>query len=223
MKNKHAVFPITMAGLAFLCFLFVAYATLTSVQPLWGKTMVLILPSLILSAVAVLALKGKLSRRMTEFVTLVLSIVLVIVSFVYTIFLAVWTTTTETTDVKFYERAYDVIDHRNGVKETFPEKIPVDAEEVNFRYFPGFLQGGEVLELSYTTTADVLRDWEMLLKEKAEWTGSNEEWQQDHWGFGDEDAVRYQLYWDGGENHGEMAYVLIDPVSKRITFYYDNW
>ena len=223
MKNKHAVFPITMAGVAFLCFLFVALCMSTYVQPLWGETMVLILPSLILAVVAVLAIKGKLNRRMTEFVTLVLSIVLVVVSFFYTMVLSIWTTTTETTDVIYYERAYGVIDTRNGVKGAFPEEIPADAKEVDFRYFPGFLQGGEVLELSYTITAEALHDWETLLREKAVWIGRNGEWQRNHWGYGDEDAVRYQLYWDGGDNHGEIAYVLIDAARNRITFYYDKW
>ena len=224
MKNKHAVFPITMAGVAFLCFLFIAFCMSTCVQPLWGKTIVLILPSLILSVVAVFALKGKLDRRKTEFVTLVLSIILVIASFVYMVLLTIWTAMTVTTDVAYYERAYDVIDDRIDVEGVFPQKIPAEAENIVFHYNPQFLQGGEVLELSYTTTADALRDWEMLLKEKAEWIGSNEEWHQSNgWFLGEDDSTRYQLYWDGGYNHGEIAYVLIDPVSNRITFYYDNW
>ena len=222
MRSKYAVFPLVMAGLAFLCFLFIALCMSTYVQPLWDKTMVLAVPSLLLSVVAVLALKGKLDRRMTEFVTLVLSIVLVTVSFAYTVVLSVLSTTTETTDVKFYSRAYEKIEERNGVEDVFPDAIPVDAEEVAFRYFPGFLQGGEVLELSFTTTAESLSRWETLLREKAEWIGSNEEWRRNHWGYGDEGAVRYQLYLEDG-NHGETAFVLIHSASKRIMFYYDRW
>lgn len=222
MKNRHAFFPLVMTGLAFLCFLLTVFCMSTCVQPLWGKTMVLIMPSMLLAVVAVLALKGKLDRRMTEFVTLVLSIILVIVSFAYTVVLSVLTTTTETTDVKFYSRAYEKIEERNGVKGVFPDVVPVDAEEVAFRYFPGFLQGGEVLELSFTTTAESLSHWETLLREKAEWIGSNEEWRRNHWGYGDEDAVRYQLYLEDG-NHGETAFVLINSTGKQITFYYDRW
>lgn len=224
MKNKYAMFPITMAGLAFLCFLFLAFNMASAVQPLWGRTMVLILPSLILSVVAVFALKGKLDCRKTEFVTLLLSIILVIASFVYVIFLSVLTATTVTTDVKFYTRAYEQIEDEDGVEGIFPDRVPEDAGDIDFRYNPQFLQGGEWFELSYTTTAEALSDWTVFLEDKAEWIGSNEEWHQtNNWGFYDVDSTRYHLYWDGGFNHGEMTYVLIDLSCNRITFHYEDW
>ena len=224
MKNKYAIFPITMAGLALLCFLFLAFQMAITVQPLWGETMVLILPSLILSVVAVLAWKGKLDQRMTEFVTCVLSIILVIVSFVYILILSVWTVTTETMDVKFYTNAYEQIEGRKGVIGIFPDKIPADAGNVEFRYHPSFLQGGEVLELSYTTTDDILSDWDVFLRDRAEWVGSDTAWHEtNNWFFRGEDSTRYQLYWDGGDNHGEISYVLIDLTQNRITFFYEDW
>lgn len=222
MMNKYAIFPITMAGLAFLCFLFLTFNMAYTVQPLWSKTVVLIAPSIILSVVAVFALKGTLDRRKTEFVTLVLSIILVIMSFVYTIFLSVLTATTVTTDVTFYTRAYEQIDDEKGVEGIFPNKVPEDAEDIAFRYNPQFLQGSEWFELSYTTTAEMLSDWSEFLKDKAEWVGSNGEWLADHWGTGSKDPIRYQLYWEDG-NHGETAYVLIDATQNRITFFYEDW
>ena len=222
MKNKYAIFPFIMAGLAFLCFLFIALCMATYVQPPWGKTMVLLLPSLILAFVGFLAFKGKLTSRTTENLTVVLSIILIIVSFFYTIVLSMTAAITETTDVKFYTRAYERIRGRNGVDGVFPDKIPADAENIAFRYHPSFLQGGEVLELSYTATVDVLSDWDGFLKAKAEWVGSDEEWCRNHWGAGDEETVRYQLYWEDG-NHGETAYVLIDLMQNRITFSYEKW
>jgi len=224
MKNKYAIFPIAMAGLAFICFLFVLFNMASTVQPLWGKTFVLILPSLILSVVAIFALKGKLDRRKTEFVTLLLSIILVIASFVYVIFLSILTATTVTTNAKFYTRAYEQIEDKDGVEGIFPEKIPENAEDIAFRYNPQFLQGGEWFELSYTTTADSLSDWSAFLNGKAEWIGSNKEWNQmNNMGFYGEDSTRYHLYWDGGFNHGEISYVLIDLSCNRITFHYEDW
>ena len=224
MKNKYAMFPLIMAGAALLCFLFLFFSMASTVQPLWGKVMVLILPSLILSTVAVFALKGRLDRRKTILVTCVLSVILVIVSFVYTVFLSVWTATTVTTDIKFYTAAYEQIDEENGVAGIFPVKIPSNAENISFRYHPQFLQGGEWFELSYTTTASVLSDWKAFLTDKAEWIGPNKEWEQmNPIGFYGEDSMRYQLYWDGGFNHGEMVYVLIAPAENRITFHYEDW
>lgn len=224
MKNRYAMFPIIMAGAALLCFLVLFFNMTSAVQPLWGKVMVLILPFLILSTVAALALKGRLNRRKTIIVTCVLSITLVIASFVYTVFLSVLTATTVTTDVTFYTAAYEQIDEENGVAGIFPVKIPSNAENISFRYHPQFLQGGEWFELSYTTTANALSDWKAFLTSKAEWSGPNREWEQmNHIGFYGEDSMRYQLHWDGGFNHGEMAYVLIDPTQNRITFHYESW
>ena len=104
----------------------------------------------------------------------------------------------------------------------FPDSVPEDAKDVAFRYNPKFLQGSEVLELSYTTTAEILSDWASFLKDKAEWIGFNEEWMANHWDSGNEGSVRYQLYWEDG-NHGETAYVLIDSTQNRITFFHEDW
>ena len=224
MKNRYAMFPIIMAGAALLCFLVLFFHMTSAVQPLLGQVMVLILPFLILSTVAALALKGRLDRRKTIIVTCVLSITLVIASFVYTVFLSVLTATTVTTDVTFYTAAYEQIDEEDGVEGIFPAKLPADAEDISFLYHPQFLQGGEWFELSYTTTANALSDWKAFLTSKAEWSGPNREWEQmNHIGFYGEDSMRYQLHWDGGFNHGEMAYVLIDPTQNRITFHYEGW
>lgn len=232
MKNKYAIFPFVMSGLAFLCFLFLMFDMASVVQPLWGETMVLILPSLVLSLLGFFAYQGKLSLRTTQTLTVALSIILVIASFVYTIFLSVWTATTVTTDVKFYPRAYAQIKEEDGVKGIFPDKIPADAENVAFRYNPQFLQGSEWFELSYTTTADVLSHWDRFLKDEAEWVGSYGEWRENHrgGGFRNKDAILYQLYWEDethGEmayaNHGETAFVLIDRTRNQITFFYEDW
>lgn len=225
MKSKHAIFPFVMAGLAFLCFLFVVFCMSTYVQPPWGETIVLILPSLMLAFVGFLACKGKIGPRKTERLTIILSILLAIVSFLYTMMLSIWAATTVTTDVKFYPRAYQHVEYGEGVAGVFPKEIPADAQNVVFQYFPGFLQGGETLELSYSVTDEVLSDWAALLENRSQWYGSTEEWRQttNLWYIDGEGNMLYQLYWDGGHNHGELTYVLIDPSCNQITFYYDNW
>ena len=232
MKHKYAMFPFVMSGLALLCFLFLAFDMASAVQPLWGETMVLILPSLILALLGFFAYQGKLSLRTTQTLTVALSSILVIASFVYTIFLSVLTATTVTTDVTFYPRAYAQIDEEDGVTGIFPTTIPADAENIAFRYNPQFLQGSEWFELSYTTTVEVLSDWDSLLRHRAEWVGSYAEWRENHdgGGFQHEDALLYQLYWEDethGEmayaNHGETAFVLIDLTRNQITFFYEDW
>lgn len=223
MKRK-AVFPFVMGSLALVCFLAVVLLMSSSVQPLWGRVMALLLPSIILYAVAFLSARGKLDSRKTTILTAALTVVLLFASIFYTVLLSVWTATTVTTDVRYYSRAYEQIDDEDGVEGIFPAAIPLDATDVSFRYNPQFLQGGEVFEVSFIVTDGTLSQWEKRLEKSAEWIGSNEEWHRlNNWGFHDADSTRYHLYWDGGSNHGEMSYVLIDPSANRITFHYTDW
>lgn len=213
-----------MAILAFSCFLLVVLLMSTAVQPLWGRTVVLLIPALVLGSIGLLALKGLFDSKITAILTAVLSIIFLLVSICYTFVLSIWTATTDTEDLKYYPRAYAQIEGGNGVKGVFPQVIPADARDIFFHYNPAFLQGGEVFKLSYTVTAEDLFEWTELLGGAAKWIGSNEEWHRtNNWGFYDTDSVRYHLYWDGGFNHGEMSYALVDPSICRITFCYEDW
>lgn len=224
MKHKHALYPILMSICAFVCFLGVVFLMADTVQPLWGRTMLLLLPAVILGSVGLLSLNGRLSMNKTVILTTILTIVLLLASVFYFFLLTIWTATTETTDIRYYIRAYEVIEDEDGVEDVFPRRIPDDAENIDFSYTPQFLQGGEVFELSYTTTEEKLAEWKTVLTREAEWIGSNKEWHEaNHWGLHDEDSVRYHLDWDGGYNHGEWSYVLIDEDANRITFIYEDW
>jgi len=223
MKHKHALYPILMSICAFVCFIAVAWLFSEAVQPRWGWTMLLLLPAVVLTFVAMPAAKGKLKATPTYILTTALGLILLPASGIYTVVLG-FLTSDETTDIRYYTRAYEVIEDEDGVKGIFPKKIPADAKNIEFSYMPQVLQGGEVFELSYTTTEEKLTEWKTVLTREAEWIGSNKEWHEaNHWGFHDEDSVRYHLDWDGGFNHGEMCYVLIDEETNRITFYYSEW
>ena len=224
MKNKHASFPLTMTILALFCFLFIVFLMSTVVQPLWGRISVLLIPALVLGGIGLLALKGMLDSKKTAVLTLFLSVILLLFSICYTFFLLVWTATTDTTDVQYYPRAYAQIKNGNGVQGVFPQVVPTNAKDISFHYNPAFLQGGEIFNLSYTVTEEEMSEWTVLLESAAEWSGSNEEWHHtNNWDFYDSDSIRYHLYWDGGFNHGEMCYALIDPSIYRITFCYEDW
>ena len=224
MKHKYAFYPIIMSACALLCYIAVIIVFTGVVQPLWGRMMLLLLPALILGLVAIFAAKGKLGVSATTIWTTILSVVLLLASVFYVSLLYVWTATTTTTDIQYYSRAYAQIDEENGVKEVFPKTIPADAKDVVFTYTPQFLQGGEVFELTYTTTNEKITEWTTLLEKEAGWIGSNHEWHsENNWFFDGVDATRYQLDWDGGFNHGEICYVLIDETMERITFYYSHW
>lgn len=213
-----------MSVCALFCFIAVILVFAGAVQPLWGRMMLLLLPTVILGGVAFFAAKGKLGASATAIWTTILSIVLLLASLFYISLLFIWTATTTTTDISRYSRAYAQIDEVEAVGGVFPKKISEDAKDISFTYTPPFLQGGEIFELSYATTNEKLTEWETLLQEKAEWIGSNQKWHtENNRSFDGVDATRYQLDWDGDFNHGKMCYVLIDEKISRITFYYSHW
>jgi len=119
MTKKYALYPLIMAVVAQLCFLVIVTNT---IQPLWGRTMILILPSLIFCTVGLFALSGKLSKDATIILTSVLTIFLFLASVFYVFLLSIWSANTETTDVRDYARAYDDIEDEKGVKNVFPKK-----------------------------------------------------------------------------------------------------
>lgn len=224
MKHKYALYPIIVSICALLCFLAVLILFSTAAQPLWGRMALLILPALLLGIVAFCAARGKLNAPATILWTTALTILLLLASVFYVAILSVWTATTTTTDIRYYSRAYAQIQAEAGVNAVFPKTVPAEADDITFSYHPQFLQGGEVFELSYTTTEESLAEWTDLLEKKATWIGSNRDWHtKNDWSFHGGDAARYQLYWDGGFNHGQICYVLIGEKPGRITFYYSQW
>ncbi len=158
----------------------------------------------------------------------VVSVVFLLLSMLCLFLLLIRTSTTVTAETKDYERAYHRIADEESVKEVFPASIPQDAKDIDFRYMPQVLQGGEVFRLSYRTTESVLGEWAERLEDAAEWIGSNDEWLRMHARIpSDPELVRYQLkyrsYMNGSSNHGEECYVLMDRSICRIEFCYSQW
>lgn len=224
MKNSTARLPFILSAAAFVCFLIVAIGMEGAVRPLRGRTAVLLLPSVILFAVAVLSRKGRLSEKTTAVLTAVLTVILLLLSIVWTFLLYIWSATGTVTDIRYYPRAYRRIEAGEGVRNVFPKTVPEDAGDVEFSYTPRFLQGGEEFRLSFRSDENGILEWSGRLQDAAEWVGSNNEWLRTHNRVPHEtDVIRYQLFWDGGSNHGELCYALIDRSDQRIGFYRSEW
>ncbi len=220
MKNKFALYPIIMSILALLCAAVVIAAfAIDAVQPPLMELSLLLLPSLVLGAVALCAVKGRLGKPASFKLTTALSIMLLVLSALYLFLLSMTVATTETTDTRYYSRACAEIEDEEGVA-VFPKCIPENAQDVSFIYHPQFLQGSELLELSYTTTEDKLAEWISTLERKAVWTGKKEERHTSN--NLSADATIYEIYWNGEYNHSDICYVAIDKRAKQITFHYSN-
>ena len=224
MKNGHLHFPFIMGGIALACFLAVVLLVQTAVQPPWGRVLVLLLPALILFGIGISGRAGILDAGKTTALTAGSSVVLFLLSVCYVLLLLVWTATMTTTDTKYYARAYRQISERGSVTACFPASIPEEATDVEFRYNPQFLQGGEEFRLSYHATEARLLEQMGKLPAAAEWSGANEEWYLMHnQSPRDPGLMRYQLFGEGFSNHGEEACVLVDPSVGRIEFCYSKW
>ena len=224
MKDRAGFVPFAAGGLALVCFLLVVGVMATAVQPLWCRTLVLLLPALVFFAVGAAARKGSLSPRAAVALTGVLGAVFFLLSAFYVLLLSVWTATAVTTDVRYYRRAYAQISGKEAVSAHFPASVPEDARDVEFSYTPRFLQGGEVFRLSYTAPEDEIFRRSALLRAAAEWSGPDAEWRRMHRHVpGGSASLRYQLLGSGFGNHGEECCVLIDQAGGRIEFYYSDW
>ena len=224
MEEKAGLLPFAAGGIALVCFLLVLGVMAMAVQPLWGRTLVLLLPALVFFAVGAAARKGSLSSRTAAALTAVLAIVFFLLSVFYVLLLSIWTATEVTTDVRYYRRAYARISGKEAVSAHFPASVPEDARDVEFTYTPRFLQGGEVFRLSYTAPEGEILRRSMLLRAAAEWSGPDGEWLRMHRQVpGGSDSLRFQLFGSGFGNHGEECCVLIDWAAGRIEFYYSDW
>ena len=224
MEEKAGLLPFAAGGIALVCFLLVLGVMAMAVQPLWGRTLVLLLPALVFFAVGAAARKGGLSSRTAAALTAVLAIVFFLLSVFYVLLLSIWTATEVTTDVRYYRRAYARISGKEAVSAHFPASVPEDARDVEFTYTPRFLQGGEVFRLSYTAPEGEILRRSMLLRAAAEWSGPDGEWLRMHRQVpGGSDSLRFQLFGSGFGNHGEECCVLIDWAAGRIEFYYSDW
>ena len=131
MKEKAGLLPFTAGGLALSCFLLVAGVMATAVQPLWGRTLVLLLPALVFFAVGAAARKGSLSPRAAAVLTAVLAAVFFFLSLCYVFLLSIWTATTVTTEVKYYTRALAQIDSNEEAGVQFGAPVAEGARDVD--------------------------------------------------------------------------------------------
>ena len=227
MKNKYMIFPLVMSSVAFTCFAFLAQLFLSGVHPMWAETLVLLIPSLVLGVFAILSAKGLLGRAASITLTCVFSALFVAAGFFYTCFLFFASFDADcTTDPADYAAGLRQIYANEYVREYFPRSIPENATDVTFDYHPALFQGGEEFTLSYRTTDSEIEAWEERLQD-AEWIGTDEAWSDEYNMYEDNGSspgtTRYQLYWDGGYNHGEMVYVLIDRTTNTMTFSYSHY
>ena len=106
MKKRAGLLPFAMGGLAFVCFLAFLGFMSAAVQPLWGRTLVLLLPALVFFGVGAAAGKGRLNPRAAAALTAVLAAVFLFLSVCYVFLLSIWTATGRSGETKRSGRTF---------------------------------------------------------------------------------------------------------------------
>ena len=223
IKNRYILFPLTAAGISFAIFVFAGIFVALAVEPQYLFLLPLLLPTAIFLLIA-LAKHRRAIRDSTAMVaTFILLLLLIPAWFFYSLYLMMIQSSKLTDDVRYYSRAYDSIDDRYEIGRVFPAEIPEYAEDVEFAYFPGFLQGGEELRLSFKTT--LIDEWINRLSSSVDWSGSVREYEKltgSSMFSADSDDQMYLLF-NEGCNHNKQCYAIIDESLSRVSFYYFHW
>ncbi|WMJ83424.1 hypothetical protein ACS3UN_10150 [Oscillospiraceae bacterium LTW-04] len=237
-----ALFPAIMTVISLVLFIAVyGFEILTAMEPRYFKSLIFALPTVCFAIVTYLTT----NRWVKELPSLVLTSVLVgalscvmLIAFIISVFDAA---TTTTTDVKKYERALRLSSFpESALSNSFPDKIPTDAQDVYFSYNPAFLQGGENLALKFKTSSEAIDRYTEEFSEKAEWIGKEGNLQAgEHGVFGGTVDFFDQSYnWHynatvyvlssrsnqlGDWNHGELYLVAIKEISCEVLFLAKRW
>ncbi len=239
-RPKYFLFPGIVAIVALICFALVYYVIIEgTLLPLYIG-LIFIIPFLVFAVIAVLAYTGHIPPMASHITTAILIPVLAVASAViFTVILFV-AATMECTDPAYYEKVYDMYE----IYSVFPEEIPEDAEDVEFVYYPSFLQGSGKIYLKYSDDASDIEAIGEKLAEDAVWWGDFgefSEWKDRPSYFGEydflheaslsDDTVMYLMEFgnaydpdEGGYewwNHGTYTVVAITPDSEII--YKSTW
>lgn len=231
---KKAIFPAIMTIVSFISFVGVYWIlTYKSITPYYFKGLLFTFPFVFFGIITFLTAQGKLKMIASSVITGISIIALGVGFFFILMFLSFDIATTETKDIGKYERVLRLTD--DSLTQHFPNQIPKDAENVYFKHQPGFMQGGEILELSFQTDSETIQNYKDEFSEKAEWIGQNNE----------EPIQEYEfLTWAGSKripedftvyifsskpykandwNHGEFSLAGINEKNNEIIFLMENW
>lgn len=138
-------------------------------------------------------------------------------------------------DIKYYTKYYNYI---GSLRKAFPKEIPESATNVEFKYYPGFLQSGNEYSLYYIDENITLDEFDNLYKNKAEWIGNIGNYKLkpgllgnslniDNIKSNDNDFTIYLIESscdDSGYcNHGEYIFAAINEETHEIIYKMAMW
>jgi len=221
--NKVA-FPLIMAVLAFICFVFVYWmSTVRSINPRYFVTLLFAIPSLIFCILTIFAWKGS-SVSVINVLTAILVPVLAFSGFMGLMFMS-FDEQTFTTDIAKYERVFRLRSNKLNkvIIEDFPKKIPETAGDVHFYYdYSAWLDFSETFVLRFTESSEIIDEYVAKFSGKCQSHQGADSWNGDR-SSGDNAGGRYVGYetlYTGGIKVGGLpsdftVYVIYETQSQR--------
>lgn len=216
--KKIPEFPLIMTVAAFICFLSAfMFLIVCTILPPYGKAMLLPVPAVVLGGITLLAYHGVLSANAADVLTAILSVLFILVSIFYTLFLGIFADLEGTKDMRHYERLYHRLEDRPGV-ENFPEEVPESAGEILFSWNPQFLQGSENFVIQFTPSPETYVQYRETFPAISQWYGPRDEAPVYSQG---EDGILYLFFWNHKHNHPEISCAVLYPDGS-VTFTYER-
>ena len=189
--------------------------------------------------IGVYFLANRLKRKLIHFIAIPLCVLVIIFYGASVVFTEVIiSSTTEVTDVGKYNETLDYWKSKNELVNHFPRPIPPDAQNIKFSYLPSFLQGGEHIQLRYSTSHEIILDLYKNFsnkKTKSFFGGNKNSYEtpttffytsgSENNKFPDDyeimifDKLSSEPKWNHGETHG----VAISKKNNEIVYWAENW
>lgn len=139
------------------------------------------------------------------------------------------------TNVNLYPILYNK--EKGGSKnllEHFPTKIPDNATDVQFYYYPQFLQGGMDMKLEFKASKEEINSYVDKYKDKSTYErNSNDSSLFNRYGISEKyginlnenrnDITIYVLKTTGPTNHGYLSFMAVNDEHTEILFQAERW
>ncbi len=169
---KKIRFPLIMSIITFLIGIFLSYDSIGF--PIKAQLIIFLaafIPCILFLIFLFVIYKNKEKQKVYSVfktISIVITCLLLFYYFITLFVIAITEATNPMTNSKYY--SYHIF-ITPGLKDTFPNKIPKNVENVSFYYAPGVLQGGTRYTLYYVDKKMTLDEFDKKYKKKAEWIG----------------------------------------------------
>lgn len=206
-------------------------AAFKSARPFYLLGLGFSLPFVSFGVISFLAVKERIKKKTAKRISLLLVLCLGFMMTLLFFFVSVLSATSETNAYKDYKRLLRATGYPdNPLLTVFPASVPANAHDVEFRYTPRLLQGGEVWSLGYKTDISELIGREENFRSKAVWIGKPSDPAAEENGIHTvltDDFTVYLLYRkpykENNWNHGSISMAAVSIEKQKLLFYAEDW